>query len=141
MSTSDKNFESEKLEELFKKIGSFIGNEDCGTEEDTMPEGYGEFGLEVTNPIPVKTIVGNLIYLDQLWTEDGIKVSYERIGSMQVPNIPSIIDNYRIFANGKEIATLYICPYNKKNSERAPKGFKLRMNTRRKYFSAYDNMM
>ena len=132
MSTSDRNFELEKFEELFKKIGSFLGNEDCGTEEDVMPEGYGEFGLEITNPIPVKTIVGNKIYLDRLWTEDDVKVGYERIGSMQAPNIPSIIDGYRIFANGKKIATLYICPYNKKNSEKAPRGFKLQMKPQRK---------
>ena len=99
--------------------------ENKGTDKDVMPEGYGEFGLEITNPIPVHTVAGNQIYLERLHTADGVKVTYKRIGSMRAPNIPSIIDGYTIFAKGKEIATLYICPYNKKNSEKAPKGFQL----------------
>ena len=137
MSTTDRYDSMEEIEKLFEKIGPFAGNEDCGTDEDVMPEGYGEFGLEITNPIPVHTIVGNRIYLDQLWTEDGIKVSYDRIGSMNAPNISSIIDGYRIFAKGEEIAILYICPYNKKNSEKAPKGFKLQTKPRRRGFLGF----
>ena len=120
MDTSDNNIPLDRIIEVFDSI--FGGK---GTSEDMMPEGYGEFGLDITNPIPVHTIVGNKLYLDRLRTADGIKVSYDRIGSMHAPNIPSIIDGYRIFINEKQIATLYICPYNKKNSEKAPKGFKL----------------
>ncbi len=50
---------------------------------------------------------------------------YERIGSTKAPNIDSPIDIYNILNNEKVIATLYINPYTKKNSERSPKGFKL----------------
>ncbi|MDR0844847.1 MAG: hypothetical protein LBN71_06465 [Tannerella sp.] len=96
-----------------------------GTEEDEMPEGFGEFGLEITNPVPVYTIVGNSIYLERLRTMDGIKVTYKRTSTMHAPNIPSIIDEYRIFVHDKEITKLYICPFNKKNSNKAPKGFVL----------------
>ena len=32
---------------------------------------------------------------------------------------------YQVTRDGEVIATLYISPYNKKNSERPPKGFKL----------------
>jgi hypothetical protein len=115
---------SKTEDDLIKMFGGMFGG-DSGTAEDTMPEGYGEFGLEVTNPIPTQTPVGSRTYLEQLHTADGVKVDYERIGSMRAPNIPYMIDGYRIFANSREVATLYICPYNKKNSERAPKGFTL----------------
>jgi len=126
MDITNENFNFEKFQKLFETIYSSEAKENGGgTEEDTMPEGYGEFGLEITNPIPIHTILGNKLYLDRLQTVDGVKVTYQRIGSMRAPNISSIIDGYTIFAKGEEIATLYICPYNKKNSERAPKGFKL----------------
>ena len=96
-----------------------------GTDQDEMPEGYGEFGLEITNPIPTSSIPQNRFYLNRLRTIDNLTVTYDRIGSMRAKNIQSLIDGYRIFVNGKQIATLYICPYNKKTSTKAPKGFKL----------------
>lgn len=111
-----------ELQELFKAMQELNAE---GTEDDVMPEGIGEFGLEITNPIPVNTAFGSTAYLGRLRTMDGVKVGYDRIGSMKAPNITSVIDGYRITANEKEIAILYICPYNKKNSDRAPKGFKL----------------
>ncbi|MCX8020842.1 MAG: hypothetical protein N2747_10150 [Chitinophagaceae bacterium] len=96
-----------------------------GTDKDEMPEGYGEFGLEITNPIPTSSIPDSYFYLDSLRTKNGEEVTYKRIGSMKAPNIKHPIDAYRIFANGKQIATIYICPYNKKNSTKAPNGFKI----------------
>jgi hypothetical protein len=102
-----------------------MNKEGGGTAEDKMPEGYGEFGLEITNPVPTNTIFGSTAYLGRLRTLDGIKVTYDRIGSMSAPNISQIIDGYMIYANGVQITTLYICPYNKKNSGKAPKGFRL----------------
>jgi len=125
MSTTNDRLKFEEIQNFFKNISSFAGRENSGTDEDVMPEGYGEFGLEITNPIPVYTILGNKLYLDRLRTVNGEKLYYERIGSMTAPNIPSIIDGYSIYVQGEKIATLYICPYNKKNSEKAPKGFYL----------------
>lgn len=96
-----------------------------GTDQDVMPDGYGEFGHELTNPIPVNTVMGSIAYLSKLRTMAGAKVQYERVGSTSAPNIDQIIDEYEILDNGNKIATLFICPYNKKNSERPPKGFKI----------------
>lgn len=96
-----------------------------GTDEDAIPDGYGEFGLEVTNPIPVKTVFGSISYLRKLQMLDGTKVTYERLGSARAPNNDNPIDLYEISANGQQITTLYVSPYNKRNSERAPNGFKL----------------
>lgn len=99
-----------------------------GTEEDEMPTGIGEFGLEVMNPVPVNSILGSMVYLRRLRTLDGIKVRFERIGSMRARNIARMIDGYKITVNEKEIAIIYICPYNKKISAKAPKGFVIAAN-------------
>lgn len=97
-----------------------------GTDRDVMPEGVGEFGLDITNPIPVNTIFGSNAYLRKLLTTNGSVIEYERIGSMKAPNISALIDGYSIKVKGEQIAIIYICPYNKKNSNRVPKGFKIK---------------
>ncbi len=96
-----------------------------GTDKDIIPEGIGEFGYDVTNPIPVNTIFGNTAYLGRLRTLEGNKVRYERKGSTGAGNIENPIDIYDIFNGDEFIATLFISPYHKKNSDLAPKGFKL----------------
>jgi hypothetical protein len=96
-----------------------------GTDKDVMPEGYGEFGLEITNPIPTSSIPDSYFYLNSLRTQNGSEITFNRIGSMGAPNISQTIDAYTISANGQELATIYICPYNKKTSTKAPKGFML----------------
>ena len=96
-----------------------------GTIDDEMPEGYGEFGLEITNPIPVSSIPDSYVYLNRLRTQNGSKITYNRIGGMNAPNIKYIIDAYKISVNEKQVATFYICAYNRKTSFKAPKGFKL----------------
>lgn len=111
-----------KLKGLYETMHSL--NEE-GTDQDKIPGGYGEFGYDVTNPIPVNTIFGNTAYLANLKTLDGIKITYNRIGSFSSPISEYPIDGYEIYANNEKIATLYIDPYNKKNSEKAPKNFKI----------------
>ena len=96
-----------------------------GTDQDTIPGGYGVFGYDVTNPIPVNTIFGSTSYLGRLRTLDDIKVTYERIGSFSSPVSENPIDGYIIYSNGEKIAKLYIDPYNKKNSLKSPDNFKL----------------
>lgn len=116
------NPEFNKLQEIYKIMHSI---NEAGTDQNTIPNGYGEFGFDVTNPIPVNTILGNTAYLGRLRTLDGIKVTYERIGSVSSPISKNPIDAYEIFANGENIAKLYIDPYNKKNSQKAPNNFKI----------------
>lgn len=94
-----------------------------GTDKDVMPESYGEFGLEVTNPIPTSSIPDSYFYLNNLRTQNGSEITFNRRGSLGAPNISQTIDAYIISANGQELATIYICPYNKKTSTKAPKGF------------------
>lgn len=98
-------------------------NED-GTDEDEIPEGYGEFGYELTNPIPVNTTFGSTSYLAKLKTMNNQKVSYDRIGSFSSPVSSHPVDGYKISLDGKSITTLYISCYHKKNSEKTPRNFK-----------------
>jgi len=101
-----------------------------GTDQNMIPEGIGEFGFDMTNPIPTHTISGTQDYLDRLYTNKGVKIKYERLGSTIAPNIKNVIDVYLISTvdNEKELTELveiYISPYHKKTSEKAPEGFKL----------------
>ena len=77
---------------------------------DEMPEGLGEFGLEPTNPIPVNTVQGSILYLEGLRAPDGTRVNNERLGSLKVSNIQKPIDKYLItHGNGSELAVIYTC--------------------------------
>jgi hypothetical protein len=124
-----KNKKASELNNLLEITREFSKSSNpAGTDKDEMPEGYGEFGLEITNPIPVSSIPDGYFYLNRLRTVNESEITYNRIGNMAAPNINHPIDGYDIFANGRQIATIYICPYNKKTSNRAPKGFKLISN-------------
>ena len=95
-----------------------------GSSEDMMPEGYGEFGLDITNPIPIHGIPENEKYLSMLRLKDGSEIFWIRLGSCKSDNISSIIDEYLIFdSEGDKVCHLYLCPYNRKTSRKAPKGF------------------
>ena len=101
-----------------------ICEEGCDTDE--IPGGHGEFGLCVTNPVPVKSIIANAIYLGKLRAANNEKITWDRIGSMSADNSSNPIDEYNIFDSDEvQIATIYISPYHKRISQKAPKGFKL----------------
>ncbi|MDC0980952.1 toxin-antitoxin system YwqK family antitoxin [Candidatus Pseudothioglobus singularis] len=114
------------LEGFIKMQQELWGDNSSGCAEDEMPNGIGEFGIEPTNPIPVNTVeLGSKKYLAGLRAEDGSKVNSERIGSQTVDNIEKPIDSYIItHKDGSEIATIYISPYQAKNSKKAPRGLK-----------------
>ena len=95
-----------------------------GIDADEFPSGIGEFGLVDTNPIPCKTVFGSTKYLAHLRWGDGSKVLYERQGSTISAVSPQPIDIYKIsHADGRAPVTLFISPYQKRISEKAPEGF------------------
>lgn len=111
---------SRQLMELMQKMS------EGGCETDEIPGSYGEFGYDITNPIPTYTIPGSYRYLDSLRLLDGMEVTYERQGSCSAPNISQIIDRYVIsHPDGRQLGFLYLSPYHKRTSEKAPRGFKL----------------
>lgn len=116
---SSPGFQQQK--ELFEGMDAMC---EAGVDADEMPNGIGEYGLAATNPIPCRRIFGSTAYLGRLRAADGTKVCYERIGSTQSEISPQPIDMYEISHQaGKKLATLYISPYQKRISGKAPRGF------------------
>jgi len=121
IATSFNKLEQNPRYQLMKKAMEIMAQGE--TEDGKIPGAYGEFGYDATNPIPTKGIPGSISYLAKLRTEDGVKVAYERRGSTRAENVSRPVDMYEISANGEDVALLYLCPYYKKNSTIAPKGF------------------
>lgn len=97
-----------------------------GKQSDEIPGGHGEFGHDITNPIPTKGLYDSYMYIEMLRTDDGLKPASSRLGSTTAPNMPGPIDIWQIFKEGgDQIATLHICAYHTRTSRKAPKGFVL----------------
>jgi len=94
---------------------------------DEIPGGIGEFGREVSNPIPVSGIAESSVYLARLRTSDGDPISWRRQGSIRSENITGILDKYQIWNawTGDDLGFLYISPYNDVISGQAPQGLLL----------------
>lgn len=95
-----------------------------GVSADQIPEGYGEFGLEVTNPVPTLSIRSSNEYLARLRYR-GHSVENTRSGSQQSPVTAGAVDIYQLTQNGQPVGTVHLCPYHKRTSSKAPRGFKL----------------
>lgn len=111
-----------------------VMNKACakGSDGDELLNGHGEFGLAPTNPIPTNTVMGSNIYLSRLLTDDGKKVESKRRYPIisEVSEMP--IDVYDLsLPDGTPLGTIYISPYQKRTSAKAPRGF-------RQLFSASD---
>jgi hypothetical protein len=95
-----------------------------GTLTDTITRGYGDFGLVVTNPIPTICVRGSERYLSRL-RFNGSPIEHNRVGSTSSEVTAGNIDIYNISSGSRSLAKIYICPYHKKDSKLAPKGFTL----------------
>jgi hypothetical protein len=120
--------------------------------ENEIPEGFGEFGLDKTNPIPIYGMDNIDNYMSQLRYEtiskDGssifLPVQYQRtienenselgsempkneglVGSTFASNIGNNIDVYNVytFEGTKKLAKLFIHCYHWKTSTKVPNGF------------------
>ncbi|MGF6872177.1 hypothetical protein [Paraburkholderia sp. MM5477-R1] len=97
-----------------------------GVDADEMPNGRGVFGMSAANPIPCHTTFGSTAYLGRLRTLDGVKVGYHRLGSVSADVSAHPVDAYEIsHPDGEKLATIFISPYQKRISKKAPVGFKL----------------
>jgi hypothetical protein len=114
----------ESMDSIFVMMNEMIGNRADGATTDVIPGAYGEYGLCVTNPIPTRGIPANEVYLRKLALLSGKPFHWERIGSFGAPNIKMPIDGYAIISDeGERLCTIYISPYQKVISNKAPKGF------------------
>lgn len=88
------------------------------------------FGLCQTNPIPTSGLSGSGAYLEMLRTVDHRRVTSTRTGSVTASDVTNgVIDAYSVASPGSPAQTLYLCPYHKRNSRKAPVGFHLASST------------
>jgi hypothetical protein len=122
---SSPSFQQQK--ELFDAMSAMCED---GVDADEMSNGTGEYGLTAANPIPCRTVFGSTGYLGRLRAADGAKVAYERLGSTKSSVSPHPVDIYEVkHPNGRKLSTLYISPYQKRISAKAPRGFILAENS------------
>ena len=104
-----------------------IKDNNKGDNYDEIPEGKGEFGICISNPVPINGISANESYLKKLITSDGMTISWKRKGSGLAENIDKPIDIYSIIdSSGSERPTIYISPYHPSTSTKAPVGYKFK---------------
>lgn len=122
-----KRKEDQEAAELLKVLVQYqVESRKDGIDTDDIPKGYGPFGLSKTNPLPTRGIPGSNEYLSRLRTSDGRPTESSRIGSTTAEEVTGgAIDMYSISCAGTGLGTVYLCPYHKKNSGKAPEGFRL----------------
>lgn len=121
MDRLQRNPDFQKQKQLYDLMSALSAD---GCDADELPGASGEFGLSPSNPIPTKTILGSTNYLERLRTSDGEKVLFERIGSFSSEVTAHPVDGYAIkLPGGADLATLYLSPYQKRNSGKVPRGF------------------
>lgn len=119
-----KDLDSHTRAKYLKEGLAAMGNNPDGCTTDMMQNGYGEFGLCATNPVPVRGTAANEVYLESLKHISGKQIRWKRIGSLGAPNIDHPIDYYNVTDNeGNQLAVIYISPYQNTISKKAPKGF------------------
>lgn len=120
-----KKKEGQEAGELLKALIQYqVESRKDGVDTDDIPKGYGPYGLCKTNPVPTRGIPGSNEYLSRLRTQDGRSIESSRIGSTTAEDVTSgAIDMYNINSGGVDLGTIYLCPYHKKNSAKAPEGF------------------
>ena len=111
---------AEMIEEI-ERMGKIWAD---GTSKDQISGGTGEFGLSENNPIPTVCVNGSNLYLSRLRL-NGRSVQNTRLGSTTSRVTKGNVDIYQISQADVPIAKLYICPYHRKDSKIAPKGFTL----------------
>lgn len=119
----ERKFQSNN-EQLFQQYYESFGNIGGGAVADEIPGAYGEFGLCATNPVSVRGIDANEVYLKRLSLISGKGFTWDRIGSTCADNIEMPIDMYLIKDNnGIDLCTIFISSYQSTISNRVPKGF------------------
>jgi hypothetical protein len=122
-----KKKEEQEAAELIKAMIQYqVDSRKDGVDTDDIPKGYGPYGLCETNPIPTRGIPGSNEYLSRLRTKDGHPIESSRIGSTSANDVTSgAIDMYSVTIGGVSLGKVYLCPYHKRNSGKAPEGFRL----------------
>lgn len=87
---------------------------------DQIPNGFGEFGRTLTNPVPVNGPVGELVYLSRLETTEGIPIAFHRLGSSENVDVFETVSE-----NGQHWDLLYFSMYFPRKSRAVPAGYRM----------------
>lgn len=81
-----------------------------------------DYGLIPEKPIFVNGFGSDRNYLSHLYTEDGIKLNFDRVGSTVVTGISGPVDLYRLLLpDGKDYLQIFICNYGSSSPKRRRK--------------------
>lgn len=82
-----------------------------------------EYGLVPEKPVFVNGFGRDKEYLSHLYTEDGTKLKFARVGSSEVNGIAGPVDLYRLLLlDNTEYLRLFVCNYGTTTKKVAPKG-------------------
>jgi hypothetical protein len=100
----------------------------AGLDCDALPEGTGEFGRAITNPIPVNGGIGELIYLCRLTCKCGRRIMFHRLSHAWPPgpqeDTTRLRDIYEtVCPCGAHWDILFLHPYHPRRSVLCPKGY------------------
>jgi hypothetical protein len=91
-----------------------------GASVDEIPGSFGEFGLTLTNPVPVNGAIGELVYLSSLRHFGKTPILFHRLGSLDE------IDIYEtVTVDGSEWNIVYFDLYHPRKSTKALKGYSI----------------
>lgn len=137
---------SPEMEKIFDKMYTFLSDENLQNSTfhpqflallykdivDRVPNYSGEFGLTLTNPIPVNGAIGEIIYLSRLCTDDLKKpILFHRIGSIGSGNAITrdTVDVYEtVSIDGSKWDIIYFNYYYAGKSRMAPAGYNIAKN-------------
>lgn len=124
-----------EVDAIFEKLARFLEDEHeqiarypeplrkrmiAGSDVDENANKFGEFGFTLTNPVPVNGPIGEVIYLSSLRSNDGSRVLFHRIGSLNE------VDIYEsVTSDGKKWDLLYFDMYHPRKSKKSPRGYKI----------------
>lgn len=105
---------------VVNQIEAEMSKDGCDT--DTIPGGFGFFGLSKNNPIPTHGVTGIYDYLSRLYDATCNQVKYTRLGTTnsKVSNHP--IDVFEVKSH-KGVDILYLSAYQKRTSMLTPSGY------------------
>lgn len=92
---------------------------------DVIPGATGQFGLDITNPIPVNGAIGELAYLSNLETLNCDRLLFHRIGAVNTLDVFEAVT-----FSGSAWFIFFVDFYHPRKSRRAPEGFRLAQEAR-----------
>ncbi len=119
--TVGKNLKPEVRKAFDDQLKCFHEIYQSAVEADELPNGYGAYGTTITNPVLTISAWCSKDYLNRL-RFNGKAITYHRFGSKRSEVTPGSTDIYQIASDGESLGAIYICPYHKHNSKKAPKG-------------------